>query len=135
MILTPGMGVGWGPFRNKIPKYFKTSQKHILKRKPIFFPLEGNFDIDAGDGGNPTNPQTIHKKLNHIKNTLKLYIYFNIIYTMFYIIYFLFLYFECSVYIIFLYGVQYNQPVLDVFVISPTAKRVRRIYKTITRDG
>ena len=64
---TPGMGVGGGgpfrthnppksqkinkqmPFRTKNPQQSQKNNKHLFFS--IFFPLEGNFAIGAGDGG------------------------------------------------------------------------------------
>ena len=83
LTFTLEMGVGGdhlGP--PKFKKITKTSPKILKSLKKtlkkyvcsIFFPLGGNFDIDAGDGGesNPNNPKKIQKKRRIIEN-----IYYN----------------------------------------------------------
>ena len=63
-----GAGVGdhLGP---QNPQHFQTIIRKLLFS--IFFPLEGNFDIDARDGGGPFRTPKIQKILNSSKNLIK----------------------------------------------------------------
>ena len=60
--------------------FSQKSQKHIKKQcSPYLFPPEGNFDIDAGDGGgggpfrtnNPNKPQNTQKITKFLNNIVR----------------------------------------------------------------
>ena len=54
-----------------VPIFRPQNTKNLFVFQYIL-PPEGNFDIDAGDGGGANNPKTINKQTQNIKSKMNI---------------------------------------------------------------
>ena len=129
-----GGGDHLGPQHLKQSQYISTN--HSKTRLFLYvFPLEGNFDIDAGNGGgNPPNPKKIHQKKEIAKIYMqKYFICLCMLYSYPYIFIFLCIYIYIYMFYIYIYiKVNVNIYKSIIQTLGPTS--YRRNKDAIARD-